>query len=370
MMKIYVERNDLMKALGHSHSVVEKKTTIPALSHVLLQTEGTKLKITATDLELTIIEVIDADVEMEGSATVLESMFYEIVRKLPDGAKITLQMKENGNQLLLNSGASRFTLSCLPTKEFPSVQITELPYHFKIPAKDLLRLLNRTEFAMSTEETRYYLNGIYIHPYQNQELRAVATDGHRLARVSVPLPEGAEDFPGIIISRKTVNEILKILPDQNSDVDVRLSETQITFTFENVFLSSRLIDGVFPDYEKAIPNGNNKVVRLQVNPFLKAVERVAIISSEHSRGLKIEAQSGKLILSSVSSEIGSAVEEIEAHYGAESIEIGFNSKYLMDIAKQMENDEAEFSFADTNTAVIIQNLADARSLYVLMPMRV
>lgn len=369
-MKIHLERNDLLKALGHSHSVVEKKTTIPVLSHILLQTEGTKLKITATDLELAIIETIEADVEMEGATTVLENMFYEIIRKLPEGAKVTLQLKDNGNQLLLASGASSFVLSCLPVKDFPAVHITELPHSFKLPVKDLTRLLNRTEFAMSTEETRYYLNGIYIHPYQNQELRAVATDGHRLARVSIPLPEGAEDFPGVIISRKTVGEVLKIVSDQTSDAEISLSETQITFMFENVSLTSRLIDGIFPDYEKAIPASNDKILRLQMSPFLKAVERVAIISADHSRGVKVTAQRGKLVLSAVNSEIGSAMEEVEATYGADPIEIGFNSKYLMDIAKQMENDEAELAFSDTNTAVVIHNMADARLLYVLMPMRV
>jgi DNA polymerase-3 subunit beta len=369
-MKVYVERNDLLKALGHSHSVVEKKTTVPALSHVLLQAEGARLKITATDLELAVIEVISAEIEEEGTAAVLESMLYEIVRKLPEGSKITLHVKENGTQLFLASGPSRFVLSCLSTKEFPVVQMMELPHRFRIPAKDLVRLLNRTEFAMSTEETRYYLNGIYIHPHKNQELRAVATDGHRLARVSIPLPEGAEHFPGVIISRKTVNEVLKIASNQLVDIEVNLSETQISFTFENIFLTSRLIDGVFPDYEKAIPTKNDKIIRLQVNPFLKAVERVSIISSEHSKGVKIGAQTGKLILSATSSEIGSAMEELEANYGSEPIEIGFNSKYLIDIARQMENDEAEFAFADTNTAVVIQTITDAQSLYVLMPMRV
>ena len=369
-MQVYVERNDLVKALGHSHSVVEKKTTVPVLSHLLLTTEGGKLKVTSTDLELAIIETVEAEIPQEGSAVVLENTFYEIVRKLPDGSKVMLQMKENGHQLAVVSGASRFTLSCLPAKEFPAVQVIDLPCHFKIPAKNLSRLLSRTEFAMSTEETRYYLNGIYLHPYNGTELRAVATDGHRLARVSVPFPEEAQEFPGIIISRKTVNEVLKILMTQTSDVEVNLSETQITFIFENVILTSRLIDGVFPDYEKAIPGGNDKVVRLDVNPFLKAVERVAIISSDHSRGLKIEAQEGKLTLSSANSEIGSATEEIEVQYEADSMEVGFNSKYLMDIAKQMENEQAELAFSDSNTAVVIKNMADALSLYVLMPMRV
>ena len=369
-MKVYLERNDLLRALGHSHSVVEKKTTVPVLSHILLQTGGEKLKITATDLELAIVETIEANVELEGATTVLENMFYEIIRKLPEGAKVMLQLKEDGNQLLLTSGASSFALSCLPVKDFPEIHITKLPHSFKVSVKDLMRLLNHTEFAMSTEETRYYLNGIYIHPYQNQELRAVATDGHRLARISIPLPEGAEDFPGVIISRKTVSEVLKIVSGQTSDVEISLSETQITFIFENISLTSRLIDGIFPDYEKAIPTVNDKILRLRMNSFLKAVERVSIISADHSRGVKMTAQSDKLVLSAVNSEIGSATEEVEATYSADCLEIGFNSKYLMDIAKQMENDEAEFAFSDSNTAVVIRNMADVRLLYVLMPMRV
>ncbi len=370
-MKVHIERNVLAKALGHSHNIVEKRATIPILSHVLLQTEEGKIKIAATDLELGIIELIDARVEIEGAVTVLEHMLYEIVRRLPDGSEITLELDAESSQLIVLSGASRFTLSCLPAKDFPAVYTHELPYHFTINQKDLTRLFKGTSFAMSTEETRYYLNGIYLHPYENQELRAVATDGHRLARVSVPLPEGAENFPGIIISSKTIAEVLKILVNpQPLDIEISLSETQISFKYDTIYLTSRLIDGTFPDYEKAIPQNNTKVLRLKTKPFLKAVERVSVISAQHSRGIKVGAQKDKLILSAVSSDIGSAVEELESNYKFEPIEMGFNSKYLVDIAGQMDDGEAEFAFSDNHTAVIIRNITDAQALYVLMPMRV
>ena len=370
-MKAYVERNILFKALGHSHNIVEKRATIPILSHVLLQAENGQIKMAATDLELGIIETFDARIEVEGKVTVLENMLFEIVKRLPDGADILLELGPEESQLIVSSGASRFELSCLPSKDFPVVYTHELPHRFTISQKDLTRLFKGTCFAMSNEETRYYLNGIYFHPFDNQELRAVATDGHRLARVSVPLPEGAESFPGIIISSKTINEILKIIANaQNSDLEISLSETQISFKFDNIYLTSRLIDGTFPDYEKAIPQNNTKVLRLKTKPFIKAVERVSVISAQHSRGIKVGAQEDKLILSAVSSDIGSAVEELVSNYKFEPIEMGFNSKYLVDIADQMDDGEAEFAFSDNNTAVVIRNVTDAQSLYVLMPMRV
>lgn len=369
-MKVCIKRNDLLKALSYAHSIIEKKTTLPILSHILIQTKEGRLKITATDLEIALLEWIDAQIEEEGEVTVIGPMFYEVIGKLPEKSQITLAFDKDKNQLLVTCESASFSLSCLNPKEFPLVQLAKLPHCFHLSLKDLNHLLKRTEFAMSTEETRYHLNGIYLHVYQNQELRAVATDGHRLARASIALPEGSEGIPGVILSRKTVNEVLKILSDQTEDVEIHLSETQITFLFQNISITSRLIDGVFPDYEKAIPEITDKLLTVKMPPFLEAVERVSILSDGQSRGIKLKTQSDLLTLSSVNSQIGSAVEQVTGTSQFESIELGFNAKYLIDIAKQMgKEDSLQFSFGDPNTAVTIRNMADARILYVLMPMR-
>ncbi len=369
-MKIILERSHFLKALGHAQAIVEKRTTVPILSHVLLEGEGSSLRLSATDLEIALVESIPARVETPGSATVSAHILHSIVRKLPDGVEISLELTSKGSQMVVSAGKSVFTLSCLPPEDFPAIHAKELPYQFAVPAKTLHRMLNRTGFAMSTEETRYYLNGIYFHPYEGVELRAVATDGHRLARMSVPLPQGTPQFPGVILSRKTVNEVQGLLLDSDQDVKIALSETQVSFTFPDVFLTSRLIDGTFPDYERVIPTGNEKRLTLDMEGFSKSVERVSTVAAEKTRGIKVSLKDGKLVLSVASSEIGSAVEEMDVEYAGEPLEIGFNAAYVADLASQMKGGVAEFAMADPATAVVIKDQQDQDALFLLMPMRV
>jgi DNA polymerase-3 subunit beta len=369
-MKVSLDRSCFLKALSHAQSVVEKKNTIPILAHVLLEAADGFLKLTATDLELTIVETIQADVIAPLSVTVSAHMLHDIVRKLPEDVPVVLTVDGDGDRLTLTAARSQFVLACLPVCDFPAIHTAALPYFFRLAARDLYRLLDKTRFAVSVDETRYAMNGIYFHPYQDTELRAVATDGHRLARVGVPLPDGAAGFSGVIFSRKMVNEILKVLTDRDEDVSVSLSPTQVSFEFKDVYITSRLVDGTFPDYHQVIPLQNDKLLHLDVAAFSKAVDRVATISAEKNRGVKILLESGKLTLLAASSDLGTATEEIEVDYDSDPLDIGFNARYLLDIAQQMGDSESELAFFDAASPITLRPSADPSVLYVLMPMRV
>jgi DNA polymerase-3 subunit beta len=370
-MKLTIERAALLRSLNHVQSVVERRNTIPILANVLLHAEDGSVKLTATDMDIAIVEAAPADVHAAGETTAPAHTLYEIVRKLPEGAQIELEAGDD--KLVLNAGRSRFVLAALPTADYPAMREDDLPHNFTMPANALRRLIDRTRFAISTEETRYYLNGIYMHAAEMDGvavLRAVATDGHRLARVEAPLPEGAAGMPGIIIPRKTVNELRKLIDECDGDIDVALSDTKIRFAFGETVLSSKLIDGTFPDYEKVIPTGNDKLLEIDCRQFAAAVDRVATISTERSRSVKLEISPNNLTLSASSPEAGSAREEIEVSYDKEPIEIGFNSKYLLDIAQQVEGETVQMLLADGASPTIVRDTADSSALYVLMPMRV
>ena len=371
-MKFTIERAALLKALGRVQSVVERRNTIPILSNVRIEAGDGHLGLNATDMDLDVVDQVTASVETPGATTAPALTLYEIVRKLPDGSEIEFESSEDG-QLAIRSGRSRFTLSCLPTDEFPVMSGGDLPHTFSLPAAEIRGLIDRTRFAISTEETRYYLNGIYLHAAERNGtpvLRAVATDGHRLASVEGPLPKGAEGMPGIIVPRKTVSELHRLIEDTVDDVAVELSETKIRFTFDSVILTSKLIDGTFPDYERVIPSGNDKELIVACKPFAEAVDRVSAISSEKSRAVKLALSPGMLVLSASSPDQGSATEEIEVDYAGEAMEIGFNSRYLLDITAQIEGDNARFTLADAASPTILSEIEDASALYVLMPMRV
>lgn len=372
-MKLTIDRSALIKSLAHVQSVVERRNTIPILSNVLVEAKGSQMGLTATDLDLTIVEQVGASIGNPGAVTVSAHTLYDIVRKLPDGAEVELQASTDGAQVILRAGRSRFTLSTLPKEDFPSSGNSDLPHSFSLAAEDLKNLIDRTRFAISTEETRYYLNGIYLHAHQtgkNHSLRAVATDGHRLARVEMPLPDGADKIPGIIVPRKLVAELRKLLDETQGNVDISLSDSRIRFAFGDIVLTSKLIDGNFPDYQRVIPTGNDKTLELDRKAFRDAVDRVSTIASEKSRAVKISVKPGSLTLSATSAEQGSALEEMEAKYDGPAIEIGFNSKYLLDIAEQIDGEGVQMVLADAVAPAILRDLADASALYVLMPMRV
>jgi DNA polymerase-3 subunit beta len=371
-MKVTVERADLLKSLGHVHRVVERRNTIPILANVLIRAEQSKLSLKATDLDLEVIETVDAEVGPGGSTTVPAHMFYDIVRKLPDGAQIVLEGSGDRAMLAIRAGRSRFTLQTLPESDFPDLAAGEMTHAFKLMAGDLKRLIDKTQFAISTEETRYYLNGIYLHAAGTGNaatLRAVATDGHRLAQAELPLPNGAEGMPGIIIPRKTVNEVQRLI-EPDAEIGVELSQGKIRFTIGNMVLTSKLIDGTFPDYARVIPVGNDKELVVDKKEFEAAVDRVSTVSSERGRAVKLSLNGGRLVLSVTNPDSGSATEELEVEYASDPLDIGFNSRYLLDIAAQIESEAAVLRLADPGSPTLIQDRESKGALYVLMPMRV
>lgn len=374
-MKLTIERAALLRALGHVQSVVERRNTIPILSNVMLDARDGALNLTATDMDVAIVESVPAEVSGAGATTVPAHTLYDIVRKLPEGAQIGLESDAEGNQLHLNAGRARFRLGTLDTAEFPAMSDGDLPHGFSLSAGDFRTLIDRTRFAISTEETRYYLNGIYLHAASSDGdgasvLRAVATDGHRLARVEMPLPAGAEGMPGIIVPRKTVVELRKLIEETGGEIEVTLSDTKIRFAFDDAVLTSKLIDGTFPDYERVIPSGTDKTMKVDRKVFADAVDLVATIATEKSRAIKLSLDKGNLALSANSPDAGSAEEELDANYDGESLSIGFNSRYLLDIAQQIEGDTARFDLSDPGSPMIVRDADDESALYVLMPMRV
>ncbi|MFG1463718.1 DNA polymerase III subunit beta [Xanthobacter sp. DSM 24535] len=373
-MKVTVERAELLKSLSHVHRVVERRNTIPILANVLIRTGTAGLELKATDLDLEVVEAIPAQVDQDGATTVPAHVIYDIVRKLPEGAQVQLESSGDRGTLLVRAGRARFTLQTLPQEDFPDLATGEFTHSFKLKGAEFRRLVDKTQFAISTEETRYYLNGIFLHVADTTgskaTLRAVATDGHRLAQAELDAPEGAAGMPGIIVPRKTVAEVQKLLEDKDAEVTVSLSTTKIRVAVGAIVLTSKLIDGTFPDYNRVIPAGNDKVLMVDKTDFAAAVDRVSTVSSERGRAVKLSLTDGKLVLSVTNPDSGSATEELEVDYAAEPLDIGFNSRYLLDITAQLEGDTAELKLADSGSPTLVRDSTKTDALYVLMPMRV
>jgi DNA polymerase-3 subunit beta len=373
-MKLTIERSALLRSLSHAQSVVERKNTIPILSNVKLETQDDFVLLNATDMDLDISERVAATISAPGTITTSAHTLFDIVRKLPDGADVELTYHPENAQLDLKAGRSRFTLPCLPSDEFPSMSGGEYTHNFSLPAATLREVIDRTRFAISTEETRYFLGGLHFHTHgegtDDAALRVVATDGHRLARVDLAIPEGAEDIPGIILPRKTVNELRKLVDETGMDVAIALSETKARFAFDDTVLISKLIEGNFPDYERVIPANNDKIMHVNCKEFAQAVDRVSAISTEKSRSVKLMMGQHVLTLSVTSAESGSAMEELNVDFPESTLEIGFNSKYLMDILAQISTKEAYIAMSDAASPTVIKEQADGNAIYVIMPMRV
>jgi DNA polymerase III subunit beta len=367
-MKATIERAVLLKSLGHVQSVVERRNTIPILSNVLMEArEDGSLRLMATDLDLQVDESVPANVSQSGATTVSAHTFFDIVRKLPEGSQVELSAAEGKMQVV--AGRSRFNLSTLPRDDFPVISEGELPTRFELPAATLREIIEKTRFAISSEETRYYLMGIFLHVVDDQ-LRAAATDGHRLARVTVARPEGAEAMPDVIVPRKAVAELYRLLEELEGTVEISLSPTKIRFGLGNAILTSKLIDGTFPDYNRVIPTANDKLLKLDPKSFSAGVDRVATIASEKTRAVKISLDRDKVTLSVTSPEQGVATEELPADYSADGLEIGFNAKYLLDILSEIDGDTVEVHLADAAAPTLLRENDKSNALYVLMPMRV
>jgi len=367
-MKISIERGILLKALNHVQGIVERRNTIPILSNVKIDANERGIALIATDLDLEIIENVEATVSKTGSTTISAHTLYDIIRKIPEGSSVEIEQKQD-NQIELRSGQSNFDLPCLPDEDFPEMSSGEMPCSFVIGSSDLARLIDKTKFAISTEETRYYLNGIFLHSIDN-ELRSVATDGHRLACVKSKLPAGAEEMPSVIIPRKTVGEIRKLIEGSSDDLSIKVSDTKIQFNLKDVQLTSKLIDGTFPDYERVIPKNNDKELSIETKIFSSSIDRVATISSDKSKAVKFLLKDGALTLTVVNPDAGTAVEKTPVQYDYEELEIGFNARYLLDIASQIDGHDMVFALEGSGSPALIRDSNDDQATYVLMPMRV
>ena len=371
-MKATIERATLLKGLSHVQSVVERRNTIPILSNVLIDASADgSLKLMATDLDLQINESVAAAVDQPGATTVSAHTLFDIARKLPEGSQVSLAAAEG--KMTIVAGRARFQLGTLPRDDFPVIAEGELPTRFELPAETLKQIIDKTRFAISTEETRYYLNGIFWHVADDGAqpvLKAAATDGHRLARVTIVRPDGAEGMPDIIIPRKCVAELRKLLDEIDGSVGVSLSGSKIRFDLGQALLTSKLIDGTFPDYSRVIPTGNDKILKIDPRSFEEGVDRVSTIATEKTRAVKMALDRDKITLSVTSPENGTAAEEVSGDYAAQGFEIGFNSRYLLDILGQIEGDMVEVHLADASAPTLIRENDKAPALYVLMPMRV
>ena len=374
-MKFSIDRSALLIALQHIHSVVERRNTIPILSNVLIEAKEDGVYLTSTDMDITVIEKVDlgeSEVTQLGTTTTSAQMLYDIVRKLPDNIKVEF-LSEKNDRLGIKASSSSFALNCLPSEDFPSIAQEDFKHSFNIDALDLVRLIDKSSFAMSLEETRYYLNGIYLHAIKEDnvdKLRTVATDGHRLSRVDINLPQGAEGIPGVIIPRKTILEIRKILEDHTGNVSLSISETKIKLSFNNVVLTSKLLDGTFPDYSRVIPEHNDKLVTISNQSISEAVDRVSTVSTDKTRAIKININKGSIVISATNPDKGSASEHLDVVYNGDEVEIGFNSKYVLDVARQIKGNEILIKLSDSVSPTLVYDKDDKEVLYVLMPMRV
>ncbi|MEE9272129.1 MAG: DNA polymerase III subunit beta [Robiginitomaculum sp.] len=367
-MKFSMDRSALLGALGHVQNVVERRNTIPILSNVLMNAEDGKVNFVATDLDIEISEAAQANVDAPGNVTAPAHTLYDIARKLPDGSEVSLSIGVDG-RLEVIAGRSQFTLPLLPPGDFPKMVSDDFTHNFTLTAPELIRLIDKTRFAISTEETRYYLNGIYFH-VDDGKLRCVATDGHRLALSEMALPTGAESIPGIIIPRKTIAEIRRLIDGLSESVKISVSDAKIQFKVGTAVLISKLIDGTFPDYNRVIPKDGDKELIIDNKVFANAVDRVATISAEKSRSIKLTISGDSLTLAVNNPEHGNAHEDLMVNYGAEDLEIGFNAKYLLDVSRQIESRDIHFYLSDPAAPALVKDTEDPGSLFVLMPLRV
>ena len=369
-MKFTIDRSSFLKPLGHIYSVVERRNTIPILSNVLIESDASKVSFTATDMDMDIVETVGCIVSSQGKLTVSAHTLYDIVRKLPDGSEIQIELVDLNVEV--SAGKSRFILPTLPVDDYPIMTEIEKGNEFSLEAVDLANLIDNTKFAISSEETRYYLNGIYLHvpDIKSDKLRAVATDGHRLAQAEVPIPKGAENMPGVILPRKAVGEVRKLIDSTDGLVTIIISKTKAKFIFPTSILTTKLIDGSFPDYQRVVPKENLNKLLVSNSHFSKAIDRVSTVSMEKSRAVKLSLSNNVLLLQVNSHDLGNASEELDVNYTSDPIDIGFNARYLLDISGQIQGKDIELSLSDSASPALITDPDQEGVIFVLMPMRV
>ena len=375
-MDFRVNSTELLRALSHIHGIVEVRHTLPILSNIIISTHDNLLSLSSTNLDIFCSDDLEAEVSQNGSTSVSAATFYEIVKRLPSGSEIHASLSEEDSTLTLKCGRSKFNLTTISPDDFPKISHDDLNIQFVLSATELKRMIDKTKFAISNEETRYYLNGVFLHQTQKNSidiLRAVATDGHRLAQYDIPLPQGAKDMNGIIIPKKMIQELRRVLDDATGDINIQLNENKINFSFNNMQIISKVIDGTFPDYTKVIPQSNDKSITTNNEELKKAIDRVsavAINEETKSKAIKLIIESNKISLSVDSTSRGSAIEEIDLDYNNEKVEIGFNSRYLIDICNEIDGDKINLKFLNSTSPAIILDNTDENLFFVLMPMRI
>jgi len=371
-MEFTIDRDAFLKSLGHANGIIEKKTTLPILSNVLIEAKNKKIKITATDLDIIYFEeIVPLEVKKEGSTTTSSSILYDILRKLETSAKVDLSL-QNENKLKLISGNSKFNLLCLPAENFPLSQEEDNLKYFEVSRQKFLKLLNKTKISISNDETRHYLNGIYLHKINSENksyLCAVATDSHRLSSSSLEINDNIE-IESIILPKKTIFQLIFLLEQSTSDVKITNDKSKIKFIMDSGVLISKVIDGRFPDYNKVIPTDNEKVLEIKLEDFKNSIERVTTVSSDRKEGLKMSISKDSVQLSVNSPNSGDGVESIKGKFNSNDLSISFNSRYLTDIASQIENDSIIINLKDAGSPVLIKDFSDQNSFHVVMPMKI
>ena len=371
-MQFVVKRDILLKSLNFVQGVVEKKNTLPILSNVLLQLKDNKLSIVATDLDIVFYnEISDVKIINEGSTTTSAAILYDILRKISSNSELNFDLKSE-NKLSLKSDSSDFNLLCLPTDNFPSFADEFEGQEIALDKNRFLKLLNKTRISISNDDTRHYLNGVFLHlteAHGRNFLTGVATDSHRLSSSSLEI-ENSNDFSSLILPRKTVFQLCSLLSETSDLLTMQSSENKIKFTLGKIRLISKVIDGKFPDYKQVVPTNNDKVLNVPSKEFINSIERVASVSLDRKEGVKLMIDKDNIQLSVNSANSGEGNEKIKADYNSEGLNISFNSKYLIDIASEIENKNLKMNLKDSTSPVLIEDASDKNSYYVIMPMKI
>ena len=371
-MQFIVKRDILLKSLNFVQGVVEKKNTLPILSNVLLQLKDKKLSIVATDLDIIFYDQItNVKVIKEGSTTTSAAILYDILRKFSSNSELNFELKSE-NKLSLKSENADFNLQCLPTDNFPTFSDEFESQGIPLNNSRFLKLLNKTKISISNDDTRHYLNGIFLHlteAHGRSFLTGVATDSHRLSSSSLEI-EGQSDFTSLILPRKTVFQLCSLLTETSDQLLMQTSDNKIKFSLGNIKLISKVIDGKFPDYKKVVPGSNDKILLVSSKDFINSIERVASVSLDRKEGVKLVINKDNVQLSVNSANSGEGNEKIQANFNSENLNISFNSKYLIDIASEVEDKNLKMNLKDSVSPVLIEDASDKNSYYVIMPMKI
>jgi len=371
-MEFIINRDIFLKSLGHAYGIIEKKTTLPILSNILITAKDSKIKITATDLDIIYSETVTLkELKKEGSTTTSASILYDILRKLEPNAKIEFSL-QNANKLKLVSGNSKFNLLCIPPENFPLSEEDINQKTFEVSSEKILRLLNKTKISISNDESRHYLNGILLHKINIENksfLSGVATDSHRLSSSSLEIDSNT-NFESIILPKKTIFQLISLLEQNSNTIKISNNKAKIKFEINSSVLISKVIDGRFPDYSKVIPRGNDKTLQVKLNELKNSIERVTTVSIDRKEGLKMMITKDSLQLLVNSPNSGEGIESINAKFNSNDMSISFNSRYLLDIVSQIDNESIIINLKDSGSPVLIKDLSDKNSFHVVMPMKI